>query len=319
MIVELVTPAPRGSRKGNRITALRWAKIFRRLGHRTVVTTEHTENARDTADLVISLHAKRGWTALDAAKREHPDRPVIVALTGTDLYVDGVTDPTVMDSLTRADRLVVLQPRAIDALPPDVRQKARTIRQSCAPPSHDRRPREDVFEVVVAGHMRAVKDPMLAATAARLLPASSRVAVTQIGEALTPEFADRARREEEANPRYRWIGPRHRRETLERIATARLLVLTSRAEGGAQVISEALACGTSVLATRIDGVVGLLGDDWPGLFPVGDATVLARLLERIETDPDARDRLAKRTEALAPLYRPATEVEAWRALLGEFA
>src|SRR5690606_34902932 len=107
--------------------------------------------------------------------------------------------------------------------------------------------------------------------------------------------------------------------TLRRIAAARLLVLTSRAEGGAQVISEALVCGTPVLATRIDGVVGLLGDDWPGLFPVGDATTLARLLERAEDDPAFLADLEGRARALAPLHSIEHERETWRTLLDEVA
>ena len=57
------------------------------------------------------------------------------------------------------------------------------------------------------------------------------------------------------------------------------MVLSSLSEGGANVISEAVAAGVPVLASRIDGSVGLL-DDYPGYFPVRDTAALARLLER---------------------------------------
>ena len=312
MIVEVVTPAPRGSRKGNRITALRWARILRRLGHRVRLRTSY--QGADAA-LIVVLHARHGHAALVAAKAAAPTRPVILALTGTDLYVDGVLDPRVAESIERADVIVTLQPRAVDALPAAVRDKARVVRQSCTPPPIDPSPDPSAFEVVVVGHLRPVKDPLLTARASRRLPASSRIRVTQIGEALSPEDADAARAEEVANPRYRWLGGRPRRETLERITRARALVLTSRAEGGAQVVSEALACGTPVIATRIDGVFGLVGDDWPALFPVGDDVALARLLARAESDESFLADLTGRARALAPLYHPDAEVEAWRRLL----
>lgn len=312
MKIEIVTPAPRGSRKGNRVTALRWAGILRSLGHHVRLETEH--RAEDAA-LVVVLHARRGHAALDAAKRERPRRPVFVAVTGTDLYVDGIVDDLVRDSLVRADRVLVLQPRALEALPPAVRRRAAVVRQSCSPPEPAPRRADDGFEVVVVGHLRAVKDPFLAAEAARLLPESSAIRIVHLGEALTPEVESRAREEERTNRRYRWLGGLIRSRTLARIAAARLLVLTSRAEGGAQVISEALVCGTPVLATRIDGVVGLLGDDWPGLFPVGDAEALSKLLTRAETDPSFLADLSERAAAIAPLYAPAAERATWVKLL----
>ncbi len=311
-----MTPAPRGSRKGNRVTALRWVRLLRGLGHDVRLETEHRHG---DAALVVTLHARRGRPALDAAKRERPRRPVFVAVTGTDLYVDGIADPAVKDALVRADRVLVLQPRALEALPPAIRRKGVVVRQSCSPPEPRPPKAADAFEVVVAGHLRSVKDPFLAADAARLAAPTSRLRVVHLGEALAPEFAERAREEERANPRYRWLGGRPRRETLERIAAARLLVLTSRAEGGAQVISEALVCGTPVLATRIDGVVGLLGDDWPGLFPVGDAEALARLLARAEDDPAFLADLDARAAALAPLYAPDAERATWERLLADLA
>jgi glycosyltransferase involved in cell wall biosynthesis len=76
------------------------------------------------------------------------------------------------------------------------------------------------------------------------------------------------------------------------------MVLSSLSEGGANVMSEAVAARVPVLATRIDGSIGLLGRDYPAYFPVGDTEALARLLNRIETDAAfleraARDRAAR--------------------------
>ena len=96
-----------------------------------------------------------------------------------------------------------------------------------------------------------------------------------------------------------------------------MLVLCSPSEGGANVVSEALACGVPVLSTRIDGSVGLLGDDYPGYFEVGDESGLARLLRRAETNDAFLAELRSRCDALAPLFTRQAERRAWQELLLE--
>jgi glycosyltransferase involved in cell wall biosynthesis len=73
----------------------------------------------------------------------------------------------------------------------------------------------------------------------------------------------------------------------QRIQRAHVLVHTSHMEGGAHVIMEAITSGTPVLASRIPGNVGMLGEDYAGYFPPGDAAALADLLRRCATRPDA--------------------------------
>jgi glycosyltransferase involved in cell wall biosynthesis len=93
------------------------------------------------------------------------------------------------------------------------------------------------------------------------------------------------------------------------------MVISSLSEGGANVISEAAVAHVPILASRMDGNVGLLGKDYPGYFKVGDTKGLARLLRRIEDDPDFVAALAKAVRRRAPLFRPARETAAWRRLL----
>ena len=83
MKIMLVTPAPRGSRKGNRVTAQRWARLLRELGHRVILREEYLG---EPCEVLIALHARRGFAAVERFHRLFPERPVIVALTGTDLY-----------------------------------------------------------------------------------------------------------------------------------------------------------------------------------------------------------------------------------------
>jgi putative glycosyltransferase (TIGR04348 family) len=309
----VVTPAARGSHKGNRVTALRWAAHLRSLGNRVALAEAWRG---EPCDVLVALHATKSHASVERFHAERPGVPVIVGLGGTDLYEELRTSPEGRRALALATRLVVLQPLGIQALPPEVRAKARAIVQSARPVPAIAAPAGD-FQVCVLAHLRAVKDPWLAAAAARLLAPPSRVRVVHLGAALDPGAEERARREMAENPRWVWLGDRPRREARARLAGSRLLVVTSRLEGGANVVSEAIACGVPVLSTRVDGSVGVLGPDHPGYFPVGDAAALASLLSRAEDDPGFLNELQRRVERLRPVVDPAREREAWRTLLDD--
>jgi putative glycosyltransferase (TIGR04348 family) len=314
MKIAIVTPAAVGTRHGNRVTALRWARLLRRLGHQVTIrqTYEH-----DSSDVLIALHARRGSSAIHAWRRRQPARPVILALTGTDVYGDIQSDAAAKESLEIADRLVVLQPLAIDELPLHLRPKARVIYQSAPGPKAAIRPRRGHFEVCVLAHLRAVKDPFRTASAARLLPAESKVRVIHLGASLSTEMEEQAQKEMRENPRYQWLGDVPRTRALRILARSRLLVQTSLAEGGANVISEAIAAYVPVLASAIPGSIGILGRDHPGYFAVGDEKALAALLWRAENDTEFYEALKNRSRSLQPLVDPAREMASWEQLLHE--
>ena len=314
MKIRIVTPAGRGARSGNRATATRWATLLREIGHDVSVGT-HLGGAR--FDVLVAVHARKSHAAIEAFRSRHPRGAIVLLLAGTDLYADGPENRSVAESMRSATRLVVLQPLARRTVPRSLHRKVRVIRQSAMRPAGPTHKRAGVFEVCVVGHLRSVKDPFRTAYAARRLPRSSRIQVVHVGGALSADMERRARCESQQNSRYRWMGSQPKKTALRILARSRVLVVTSRSEGGANVISEAIACGVPVIASRIDGSVGLLGRDYPAFFPVGDTASLAGLLERVEQDGRFLADLRRRCRELRPAFRPSAERAAWRHLLAE--
>ncbi|MCY3746883.1 MAG: selenoneine biosynthesis selenosugar synthase SenB [Acidobacteria bacterium] len=315
MRIILVTPAGPRSRFGNRVTAKRWADVLRSLGHRVAVSTGWDGAS---ADVLIALHAWRSAASIRRFRDRFPTRPLIVALTGTDIYGFLHTEPeTTRRSLECADLLVGLHDLVGEALPPELRVRVRVVHQSVSGRSVERRPSKRTFDVCVVGHLRREKDPLRAAWATRGMPPDSRLRVLHAGGARDPEWAEAARREMARNPRYRWLGevPAWRvRRLYER---THAMVISSLTEGGANVVSEAVMAGLPVIASRIPGNVGLLGPDHPGTFPPEDTDALGALLRRAESEPEFRAELTRHGARRAPFFAPKREREAWRRLLEE--
>ena len=314
MRIALITPYGRAFRNGNAHTALRWAHFLRAAGHR-VALAEQWDGAE--ADLMIALHARRSHAAISDFARRHPNRPLVVALTGTDLYRDLAESTEARESLHLAHRLVVLQDKAPEALPQRLVAKARVIYQSAA--DIPRRPSaQGVFDVLVIGHLREEKDPFRTALASAWLPPRSRTRIVHFGRALDEELAQTARNLQRRLARYTWLGERTHGHILQRLASASLLVVSSLMEGGANVICEALAADTPVLASAVPGNIGMLGENYPGYFPAGDERRLARLISHAEHAPDFYADLLRHGRARRALMRPQNEASRLRQLVGEF-
>jgi glycosyltransferase involved in cell wall biosynthesis len=174
----------------------------------------------------------------------------------------------------------------------------------------------EAFEVCLVAHLRAVKDPLLAARATELLPRTSRIRVLHCGAALEPALRIEVEQAASRNPRYQWLGPLSHGDAMRTICASHALLVTSRSEGGANVVSEAVINDVPVLSTRIDGSVGLLGVEYPGYFPVGDAGALAQVLSKFELDATFRRTLERACAARKPLFEVDRERAAWAALLG---
>jgi putative glycosyltransferase (TIGR04348 family) len=313
MRIALITPYLASARNGNAHTALRWVRCLRAAGHRVSMALDW--DGRD-AELMIALHARRSAASIRRFAEAQPERPLIVVLTGTDLYRDICSDTEAQRSLQLASHLVVLQEGGLDELAPELQAKARVIYQS-APALRPAARAQRRFEVCVVAHLREEKDPLRAAYAAALLPADSRIRVRHVGQALGPEWVAAAERCAQETPRWQWLGMRSHGETRRLIARSHLLVNSSQMEGGAIVVLEAVTAGVPVLASRIPGNVGMLGLDYAGYFPYGDEAALAALMRRAEIEPGFYALLQKQCAARAPRFEPVRECAAIEQLIDE--
>jgi putative glycosyltransferase (TIGR04348 family) len=301
----IVSPAAARDNNGNWQTASRWARFLR--GRYLVdVGADFAGNA-PRPDLLIALHARRSAAAIGAFKAAHPDRPCLLVLTGTDLYRDIDTSPEAKASLASADALVVLQEAGLARLARHLQSKTQVIYQSSpalrpAPPS----PAKRHIDICMIGHLRPEKDPLTFMRAAALIQ-NPRLRLLHIGAALDPALLAAAQATGSATPRYRWLGPMPHAQTRQRLKRCHAMAIASHMEGGANVIIEAVTSGVPVLASHIDGNVGMLGQDYAGYFPAGDAGALARLIERCAADTAFDALLRRQCAARAPLFAPGAE------------
>jgi len=299
-------------RNGNVVTSERWRSIFESLGHRV---ESFSAAGGQSCDLLVVFNAFTNRQAIREAWKNGVAGRIVICLTGTDLYRDLQEVPAAQDVLYLADQLVVLQPMGIPALPAALHGKTMVVFQSAVAPSAVVSRHEDTFDVCGIAHLRSVKDPLRTARAARLLPPESRLRVVHVGKALSAEYGEAVIREVAENPRFHWLGEQSAERTAEILLGSRLLVVTSLLEGGANVVSEAIVTGVPVIGTDIPCLHGLLGDNYPGLFPVGDTGRLAELLYRAEVDSRFYDELQSRCRREAYKFDPKREKDSLKILL----
>jgi len=299
--VAIVTPSTVSANNGNWHTAARWTSF---LSRRCRVTVEQSWSGTP-CDLLIALHARRSADSISSFAAAHPGRPLVVVLTGTDLYRDLAVSDEARQSLELATRLVVLNELGPRRLPPHVRGKAEVILQSARPLPAARRT-ERYLDIAVVGHLREEKNPRLVWALLHKLPADLQLRIRHVGAPLDPQL-EREARAATRDRRYRWLGGLSRARAREVIRRSHLLLHPSTMEGGAQAVIEAVTSHTAVLASGIDGNAGLLGEDYAGLFTENDVDAAAALVLRAARQPRFVDGLRRQCERRAPLFGPRRE------------
>lgn len=234
-------------------------------------------------------------------------------MTGTDLYRDMPTHPEVLQSMEMADAIILLQSTAMDLIPAHLQAKTQVIYQSVK--AIQRKPLlKRRFLVSVIGHLRPEKDPFCIVRSLAFTPPKSNLHVMHLGNAMSPKMRQQALAYDHTEARYQWLGELSHAKTLQALSRSHLMVISSLMEGGAHVVSEAIAIGVPIIASDIPGNRGLLGEDYPGYFPAGDERALAKLLQQAETNPSFYQALEKHIQKRQQYVKPETELRSIKDL-----
>lgn len=309
--IEIVTPAPPGTLHGNRITALRWQQFLSHLNYQSIVTEKWSKKP---CDILIALHGLRSHDSIQGFKKAYPNHPVVLIMTGTDIYRDLKNSTKVIKSMEMADAIVVLQPDAIQSLPKKFHHKIQVIYQSVKGITKKSPPKRH-FLASIIGHLRSEKDPFCAAQCLPLLPSNSKVQLVQLGKAMSPEFKKQAISIEKNVMRYRWLDQLSHSKTLQWLSRSHVMIISSIMEGGAHVVSEAIAIGIPVIASDIPGNRGLLGDTYPAYYPAGDKVALSKLLNKAEANPVFYQKLCRAIALRQKITKPELEKKSIQKLI----
>ena len=312
-LILIVSPALADANNGNWQTAWRWSRLLHPVC-RTTIASAWPVGHGDEFDVLLALHARKSADSALAWAAAHGGQRLAVVLTGTDLYRDIQTDARAQQVLQLAGQLVVLQEQGPLALPEVLRPKTRVIFQS-APRRATQVKTDRHLRALMVGHLRDEKDPLTYLRATHRLLARSDIVLDHIGAILDPALGQAAQDMAARHPHYRWLGGLSHAATRAHIQRAHVLVHPSKMEGGAHVILEAVQSGTPVLASRIDGNVGMLGPDYAGYFALGDDAALDALLQRCRDDAAYLALLRMQCAARAPLFEPQREQRLLRQLI----
>ncbi|MFC5050629.1 glycosyltransferase [Rubritalea spongiae] len=311
MYVLVSSAYPLTSPKGNTITAKRIVQLLNDAGH--LAEAIHTDMPPQ-ADAMIALHATKTLITSQRFKVCSPQGKLIIYLTGTDLYKDLPDNkPEFFEALELADYLVVSQKASLASVPSKYRPKARFVPASVLlPPEHPCPPPPE-NSVLLAAHLRPVKNPFLINKALTLLPQLQLHAFT-LGAALDPQMAEQANHWQTIDRRFQWLNTLPYPETLSWMRQVDFTINTSHSEGGSNAVAESIALGTPVLASRIEGNLGLLEDNYLGYFEPDSPQSLADLLALALSDPDLQAQLHTQTQNLQHKFLPEKEIQGWITL-----
>jgi glycosyltransferase involved in cell wall biosynthesis len=254
-----------------------------------------------------------GWAAVELAREA--GLPVAVKVHGSDILLLGPRGGRrrrTIEALSRADAVVVVSRHLAEQV---VGLGIDPRRVSVVYNGIDKR----LFHSGAAGPQAREGDAPLVLYVGNLLPVKGLDVLTQacdqlaqrgvrfdcrlIGQGPMKRALEKQIRERGLQERVKLLGPRPLEELPAWYRAASLLVLPSYSEGVPNVVLEASACGTPVVATGVGGVPEIVGSN--GLVPAGNSEALARAIE---------DALSRGRETISPAFEPPSWDESAAAL-----
>ena len=301
---------------GNFCSALQYQIILQDLGHRVELANRYIEQ---DAEVLIAINADKNNSHIRKFNSDNPQSKIILILSGTDIYPE--PSAKAIDSMEVGNVLVLLQSHGIDQVPPLYRNKSTIIYQSIEKLSVDsgRSKSDSEFRVVLISNIRSVKDPLIASRACRLISPASKLKITHVGYCLDEGLGLELTQENKSNIRYEWVGGLSRLEAMTILSESHVLLITSQHEGAGRVVGEAIQLGVPIVSTNNLGVTGILGDDYEGYYPVGDAKALSDILTKAEEDKEFLAQLNIHCQNRSSLFDIEEEKKNWEKLINDFS
>ncbi len=347
MKILYLDPALPETTSGNSSTSTRITEHWRNLGHDVSSLSVRGKLPEDEAhirklitgsDLLVALHATYCHSILKIWHDLQKPVPLILIVSGTDLFEPILESGEVSTEFSWASeessRIVTLA-AGLDAYYPEVRRqewgaKTRVIYQGAEPVKWNCQ-QYDPQQAVVIGHLRSVKDPLLPVRAVEILREKRiqeqaalkdvRLTIQHFGKILDLNLKaqmESAQVQLASGPvRWQWNGPVSETGIRQVMSSAPLLIMPSLHEGGANVVGKFLVSGLPIVASRVAGNTGILGEDWPALFDAGDPQALADLLLRWNLEPQFREQISRAAKNLADQHDLRREEQRWSDLFGE--
>ena len=316
MRVLVTTPYGLDSLQGNTVSAKRIVSLLHEAGLDSEVVSDGSSFA--DADVLIALHARKSAHFIDAFLHANPEGKVLLYLTGTDLYSDIPKGCVISDnSMKQADALVVSQEASFHSVPEKYQSKISVIYTSIQLPKHELYASDNgvsIFSCI--GHLRAVKQPFMAVNALQLL--DDEVQLKLLGDVVDEGLDKVAQDWQDKDHRFQWLGSLPHADTMQWMKNSLVTLNTSVMEGGANSVGESIVLGVPVLASRIEGNIGMLGADYDGYFsaePADGVQELADLMQRVLHDKAFLKHLQRQAQERSTKFTRENEKLGWMNLI----
>lgn len=293
----------------------RLRRVSEKLGFEASVVPENYQHEANTA--AIFLQAVDSQPGLRRAKAA--GAKTVLILTGSDINVHLKGDEArKAEIFSTCDVIVCMHPLIKRKVPKQFQDQLHFIRQSfddSAQPATARLTK--AFSYVA--NIRRIKRPETVLRAADFLR-DTDLEIVHAGGVWGEEYSCWPNYNGLPHAQnYRWLGGQTHAESLALIGSSRATIVASEAEGGSNVLSEAIVLGTPVITSNNECCVGLLGSNYPGIFDIGDSRGLSELIRRAAFDEDFYSDLVARTSELRSGFTFDTEVAAWREVFANMS